>query len=247
VRLVHYVRRQAYSTAQAFDIDDVDQSVAPENRVVRFLGFEDTDALPQPKAIRWFHATRVPFGTEFGEGLLPTTEALPKLWEALGQIAGRWSSQEEWREYQKSFKVSSTIFPVIRISTAGVFRFLDNVSSRSPGYELFSSDRSGHCREPHLAIEHTVEPATRLPCGEAICRPAGRVRAAACRAEAPWREGGWVPAGRPTDRLAALGVAHRLDGLPTCAEGRAEALRYPRPLAMKPCQRSRVRNLCKPN
>jgi hypothetical protein len=67
--------------------------------------------LPSPTAIRWFHATRAPVGFTFEEGLLPTSEALPKLWESLGAVAAKWTSPAKWKEYRRSFECSDRFFP----------------------------------------------------------------------------------------------------------------------------------------
>jgi hypothetical protein len=78
--------------------------LAPEDEVVRHLGFGSDSDLPEPLGVRWFHATRALEGTTFAEGLLPTLQALPKLWDCLGRIAERWTSPAEWIEYQRSFE-----------------------------------------------------------------------------------------------------------------------------------------------
>jgi hypothetical protein len=81
-------------------------SLAPEDQVALHLGYGSVHDLPKPKAIRWFHAARVPFGTTFEEGLLPTPAALPKLWESLGAVAAQWTPAAEWNDYQHSFEDS---------------------------------------------------------------------------------------------------------------------------------------------
>jgi hypothetical protein len=86
------------------EIDWHNRSVAPEDQVVRHLGYDDVRDLPRPTAIRWFHATRAPVGSLFEEGLLLTGAALPKLWESLGAAAAQWTSPAEWIAYQRSFE-----------------------------------------------------------------------------------------------------------------------------------------------
>jgi len=86
--------------------------VAPEDQVVRYLGYLDAHDLPRPTAIRWFHATRAPAGTRFEEGLLPTVAALPKLWGYLGAVAlnAGWTTEAGWAEYQGEFETSDRRF-----------------------------------------------------------------------------------------------------------------------------------------
>ena len=64
------------------------ESVALENRLLLHLGYEP-NRLPNPSAIRWFHATRALPGTDFQDGILPTMQALPRLWEAFGTVIER--------------------------------------------------------------------------------------------------------------------------------------------------------------
>ena len=87
-----------------------DSGVAPEDQLVRALGYEDQIDLPAPACIRWFHATRVPERTTFEEGILPTPAALPKLWELLGVIASQWTSPAEWEAYRRSFERADRFF-----------------------------------------------------------------------------------------------------------------------------------------
>lgn len=79
------------------------QTVPPEDQLVQALGYGGERDLPTPSAIRWFHATRAPIGTTFEEGLLPTTEALPKLWHSVATVAMQQQSEEDWAAYQLSF------------------------------------------------------------------------------------------------------------------------------------------------
>src|ERR1700733_2542178 len=83
-------------------------SVSPEDRVLRRLGYNSLSDLPKPTAIRWFHATRAPAGTTFDEGLLPTPEVLPRLWQLLGGIARSrgWATEESWTAYKRDFETS---------------------------------------------------------------------------------------------------------------------------------------------
>src|SRR6266851_5155739 len=85
------------------EIDWDHHTLAPEDQVARRFGHEDRRNLPAPSAIRWFHATRAHKGTMFEEGILPTPQALPKLWASLGNVATQWGSAEEWAEYQRAF------------------------------------------------------------------------------------------------------------------------------------------------
>jgi hypothetical protein len=95
---------------KGFEIDWHHPSVAPEDQVVRHLGYEDAHGLPRPAAIRWFHATRAPVGTAFEDGLLPTLAVLPKLMDFLGAVAAKWISPVEWAKYQRSFACSDRAF-----------------------------------------------------------------------------------------------------------------------------------------
>lgn len=67
--------------------------------------------LPQPSAIRWFHATRTVDGVTFDDGLLPANAALPKLWQSLGSIASKWTTAADWESYRDDFERSDRRFP----------------------------------------------------------------------------------------------------------------------------------------
>lgn len=84
------------------DVDALDAEGRPEGRVLAALGV-DTRHPPLPSSVIWFHATRALPGTTFDEGLLPTLQAMPKLWAALGEAASQWLSASDWDEYQRSF------------------------------------------------------------------------------------------------------------------------------------------------
>lgn len=58
--------------------------------------------LPSPQVIHWFHATRVPPGTEFREGILPSSRRLDSIWALLGTLASEWSSPSEWEHFRGS-------------------------------------------------------------------------------------------------------------------------------------------------
>ena len=77
-------------------------AMAPENQIAIQMGINIDDP-PCGYQVRWFHATRVPRTEDFSEGLLPTPQALPKIWSALGTLAIRWLTETEWRHYQRSF------------------------------------------------------------------------------------------------------------------------------------------------
>lgn len=95
----------------SFRLDDPQYgSEPPENRLILHLGYEP-EALPQPSAIRWFHATRAMARSDFRDGVLPTTQALPHVWDALGTVVERqrWISQEEWQQFREGFWQSGTV------------------------------------------------------------------------------------------------------------------------------------------
>jgi hypothetical protein len=60
--------------------------------------------LPAPPLTNWFHATRVAPGTAFGEGILPLSAMLDPIWTFLGQLAGDWSTKEEWLTFRNNMK-----------------------------------------------------------------------------------------------------------------------------------------------
>lgn len=84
------------------DVDSLAAEGPPEGRVLVALGVHPHHP-PLPSSVRWFHATRALPGTTFDEGLLPTLQAMPKLWASLGKAASRWLSASESDEYQRSF------------------------------------------------------------------------------------------------------------------------------------------------
>lgn len=87
---------------ETFEIDWDHERTPPEDQVLIQLG-ANPHSPPEPRAIRWFHATRVLPGTTFEEGLLPTVAVLPKMWEALGACAAEWLTTNQWNDYQDSF------------------------------------------------------------------------------------------------------------------------------------------------
>ena len=94
--------RQFVARVRAAEVDWDSDSITPENQVAIQLGF-DRDESVQPCTVRWFHATRAISGSRFEEGLLPTLEAMPTVWEALGVSAQQWLSAAQWQDYQSSF------------------------------------------------------------------------------------------------------------------------------------------------
>lgn len=76
--------------------------LAPEDQVALQMGI-DFEYPPTGYRVKWFHATRVPLTENFSEGLLPTPQALPKLWAALGTLATKWLTEADWANYQDSF------------------------------------------------------------------------------------------------------------------------------------------------
>ncbi len=90
-------------------IDWSHPEIAPENQIVIQLGI-DPASPPQPKAVRWFHATRAIPNARFEHGLLPTPQALPALWNTLGECARQWVSPAEWGDYQHSFSRGDRTF-----------------------------------------------------------------------------------------------------------------------------------------
>jgi hypothetical protein len=62
------------------------------------FGFERP--LLAPPSVMWFHATRVPEGTTFEDGLVPLSGRLDLLWEFLGQLADDWSTAREWKAFR---------------------------------------------------------------------------------------------------------------------------------------------------
>jgi hypothetical protein len=94
------------------EIDWGNTELSSEEQLIHLLGFESRDSLPAPDRIRWFHATRAPKGSAFAEGILPTGEALPKLFDLLGEIAGQWSAPEEWERFKDSIQTGSSQYAV---------------------------------------------------------------------------------------------------------------------------------------
>jgi len=74
-----------------------------DEQIHRSLGFESLDDLPTSQFTMWFHATRAIPGADFPDGLLPTMQALDRLWPILAPLALRWISQERWEEYRLSW------------------------------------------------------------------------------------------------------------------------------------------------
>ena len=93
---------QLRARVATIEVDWLNHSVPPENQVAIQFGVDPNEP-PEPSTVRWFHATRAIPATRFEEGLLPTPEAMPNVWEALGVCAQRWLSAAEWRDYQRSF------------------------------------------------------------------------------------------------------------------------------------------------
>jgi hypothetical protein len=95
---------------RTFRLNEPNRDVSPEDALIIHLGYANEAGLPSPTAIRWFHATRVPPATDFGEGILPTKEALPTIWEQLGRVAVRrgWVNQSAWNEFREGFWGSRT-------------------------------------------------------------------------------------------------------------------------------------------
>lgn len=83
-----------------------------QDELARVVGFSGRDALPDADEIVWFHASRAPFGSTFSEGLLPTNQALPKLWGILAEIARKWITEREWEAFRESFPVADRKFAV---------------------------------------------------------------------------------------------------------------------------------------
>lgn len=119
--------------------------MAPENQVLFALGV-DPESPPSPAGVRWFHATRAVQGSSFSEGLLPTDEAMPRLWDALGATASQWMATSDWNEYRRSFmrgdRLYSKQYAQKRIvpGWAGPFAFLvrDAALNRHRGHKDFT-------------------------------------------------------------------------------------------------------------
>jgi hypothetical protein len=134
---------------RSFEFDDPrHERQSPEDRLIRYLGY-DAEDLPQPHAIRWFHATRAMPGTNFEEGILPTMHALRHIWEAIGFVVARrrWVSEAEWQRFSATFLESDTYGAeqfarkAIAPGWEGPFAFLVRdaaVKGRSAGHRDFT-------------------------------------------------------------------------------------------------------------
>lgn len=92
----------------------------------RTLGLSESD-LPAPPAVMWFHATRVPDGTSFEEGLLPMSARLEHIWTFLGRLASDWSTPQEWKVFRKGMRGQGASQYALKVSSGladGPFAFL---------------------------------------------------------------------------------------------------------------------------
>jgi hypothetical protein len=134
-------------------VDWTSSDVAPENQIARQLGVKD-DGEQGQFSVRWFHATRALPGEKFQEGLLPTLQALPKLWRILGHLAAEWVGDSEWADYQTSFSRGDRTYSrqfrnkrVVR-GWEGPFAFL--VRDAATG-------KHGHWHKDFTSISETAE------------------------------------------------------------------------------------------
>jgi hypothetical protein len=96
--LVDHIRRFSAQTP-----DDTDL-VGRTRGEALFAFLSDLHGAPaMPGRTRWFHATRVPRDTDFSDGLLPRSLALPRVWRCLGTLAREWISSDEWQKFEKDY------------------------------------------------------------------------------------------------------------------------------------------------
>jgi hypothetical protein len=96
---------------RTFNYDDQRfRQLAFEDALIQHLGFDSARDLPQPTAIRWFHATRTLPDADFKEtGILPTRAALPRIWSVLETVAVQSGiGRAVWRTFQEGFWSSHT-------------------------------------------------------------------------------------------------------------------------------------------
>lgn len=81
---------------------DADELPIWERVVLEMCGTRDS--VPVPDSVCWFHATRVPIGTRFEEGLLPTSLVQPRIDAELCALAIRLGlcKQKEWSTISRS-------------------------------------------------------------------------------------------------------------------------------------------------
>lgn len=99
---------------KAYPVDWHHDELAPEDQIARTFGYRGAEGetqLPQPAEIRWFHATRVPLGTTFEDGLLPTLRAVELLWSALEEPGIRLIGRRRWTSYRRTLQESGGMLP----------------------------------------------------------------------------------------------------------------------------------------
>jgi hypothetical protein len=80
-----------------------------EGRVLlNAFGLTD-DTVPQPDAVRWFHATRVPRGTDFAVGILPFNRAYDEvIWPSLRALGEGMVGADKWAEFAAGLSTSKS-------------------------------------------------------------------------------------------------------------------------------------------
>jgi hypothetical protein len=186
---------QLSARVRAIEVDWDHKDVSPERQVLMQMGL-DPGSLPAPSAVRWFHATRALPGTTFGDGLQPTLQTLPRLWEALGNCADRWLSPSEWDDYQRSFSRADRFFSQqfhrkqLLPDWQGPFAFLlrDAALGKHVGHKnftLLSEAAEDICADFEAVFRHPLQQVwqeTARPCLVVCTLPGawpGTVRAAA--------------------------------------------------------------------
>jgi hypothetical protein len=98
--------RQLSNFFASLDLEEHFRRTTPELPADRELQrLLETAIGPQRIAISrtyWFHLTRVPSGTLFGEGILPLNEALPKVWAMLDDILAGTHHQAQIRQLRQA-------------------------------------------------------------------------------------------------------------------------------------------------
>jgi len=116
--------------------------------LLRTFGLSGSD-LPAPPVVMWFHATRVPDGTSFEEGLLPMSARLEHIWAFLGQLASDWSTSQEWEAFRRGMRGQGASQYALKVSSGlaeGPFAFLVRDMIFQPGtlgnHDYWASRRS---------------------------------------------------------------------------------------------------------
>jgi hypothetical protein len=137
--------QQLQQAIDAAQIDWASAEIAPEEQIARQIGFTP-DTVVDTYGVRWFHATRVAADETFADGLLPTMQAWPKIWDSLRTLAAEWLTATQFEDYRQSFMRGDRFFSrqfrtkQIAPNWQGPFAFLvrDAALSRHDGHKDFT-------------------------------------------------------------------------------------------------------------